>query len=129
MPSESKQLIQIEELIKGRDDDLAIGIKRILYPPRVCESCGHLDDVIGHDLCPCWSPATVEDIERMGLATRSEMVLSTITITRTLTDDEDPEFADIIAVDVEGDPSLVEQLGMLRMAEDTLLNGPGQAES
>lgn len=57
----------------------------------------------------------------------SDMVLHRVIVTMTLTDRPGDE-AELIHVDFEGEPPLVTALGMLRMAEDTLLHGPDDDE-
>ncbi|WP_156367916.1 hypothetical protein [Aeromicrobium sp. Leaf291] len=49
--------------------------------------------------------------------------MATITITRRLSDSEDPDQVDAVYTQVSGEPRLVEALGMLEMAKNTFLSG------
>lgn len=47
--------------------------------------------------------------------------MARITITRALTDSDNPETADLIGIDVPDEMSAVEALGMLELAKDYIL--------
>ncbi len=55
--------------------------------------------------------------------TDRDVEVARITITRTITD-EPGEFGDLVNVETSDDLAVVEALGMLRLAEDSLLNPP-----
>lgn len=53
------------------------------------------------------------------------ITLATITVDLILTE-QPGEMSELVYVDTTGDPTLMVALGMLRMAEDTLLHGPDE---
>lgn len=55
----------------------------------------------------------------------SGIILHRVIVTLTLTDKPGDE-AEQLNVSFEGDPPLVTALGMLRMAEDSMLHGPDE---
>ncbi len=55
--------------------------------------------------------------------THGDVEVARITITRTITD-EPGEFGDLVNVETSDDLAIVEALGMLKLAEDSLLRPP-----
>ncbi len=52
-----------------------------------------------------------------------DIILHRVIVTMTLTDRPGDE-AELVDVALEGEPTLLTALGMLRMAEDSILHGP-----
>lgn len=57
----------------------------------------------------------------------SDIVLHRVIVTMTLTDRPGDE-SELVNVAFEGEPTLLTALGMLRMAEDSLLHGPDEGD-
>jgi hypothetical protein len=65
--------------------------------------------------------------ERAAAGDEEGIVLHRVIVSLILTDRAGDE-AELVSVEFEGEPPLMSALGMLRMAEDTMLHGPGDDE-
>lgn len=52
----------------------------------------------------------------------SDIEVGRITITRTLTDSDNPETSDLVGIDIPDDMTAVEAIGLLELAKDYVLH-------
>lgn len=55
----------IYEFIRGRTDDVSIGVGRIIQPIEVCSECGQENDYSQGKWCACWSPVSEGDLDAL----------------------------------------------------------------
>lgn len=68
-------LQRIYEFIRGRTDDVSIGVGRTIQPIEICSECGEENDYSQGKWCRCWSPVSQQDVtalEAMGVEIEDE---------------------------------------------------------